>query len=473
MQQRSYACYFLFLGASALGAEYHLGFIAHFTHNPSVILLTTETQPVQFLMEAPEAGYCVNGTIIPNSVHSLKLPGNLIGKSNTFPSRFDVVPKGVYLKTSSDKVMVIGQSSGDHTTDTFLAVPTKNLCHNRYVYYPVSVSTFVRADGSVAIVGTEDNTVVNITISRASSLSRINVNSTSGWRPVFSGRRYSYVIHRLQTMYIASYIRDLTGTKIESDKPLSVFSGHECAFVPFSTRSCDHLVEQVLPTALWGTVYYVAPLASRQSYSIKMIAASRHTNVQIYCSGTHSNLTLRAGQFVTRSYRNQEYCAIVSNKKISVMQLSHGWSDDQHGDPMMTLIPAITDYSRRITSSTIHDPIHPNYTDFINVVVLADYFQPTLMYLSVGGKNQSMERYNWTPITVDNSTKAYAALVPLNVVEGMFEIVHTNMSALMSAVVYGFYVKSINKNGRSINFEEGYGHPAGFNLIQKYSSTFV
>ncbi|XP_065894448.1 uncharacterized protein [Dysidea avara] len=453
----------LLLSTSALGAEYYLGFIAHFTHNPSVVLITMETQPVQYLIEAPEAGYCANGTIIPNSQHSIKLPGNLIGKSNTFPSRFDVVPKGIYLKTSSDSVMVIGQSTATHTTDTFLAVPTKDLCHKKYVYYPVSVSTYVRADGSVAIVGTEDNTVVNITVSTSSN---INLNSTSGWRRLTRRTQYSYVINRLQTVYLAAYIRDLTGTKIEADKPLSVFSGHECAFIPFTTYSCDHLLEQVLPTALWGTVYYVAPLATRRSYTIKVIAASRHTNVQIYCNGTQSNYTIGVGQFITNAYRNQEYCAFVSNKKISVTQFSHGTAEDGLGDPMMTLVPAITDYSSRIISSTIHDPIHPSYREFINVVVLADYFQPTLMYLNVGGKNQSMESFSWTPITVDNSTEAYAALVPLNIVEGIFEIVHTNKAAMMSAVVYGFYVDPVARSERYNR--EGYGHPAGFNILQKY-----
>ena len=454
-------------GTSALGAEYYLGFIAHFTHNPSVVLITMETQPVQYLIEAPEAGYCVNGTIIPNSQHSIKLPGNLIGKSKTFPSRFDVVPKGIYLKTSSDHVIVIGQSTASHTTDTFLAVPTKDLCHKQYVYYPVSVSTFVRADGSVAIVGTQDNTVVNIT---ASTPSNINLNSTSGWKRLSRNTQYSYVIHRLQTVYIAGYLRDLTGTKIEANKPLSVYSGHECAFVPFTTYSCDHLLEQVLPTALWGTVYYVAPLATRLSYTIKVIAAARHTSVQVYCNGTQSNYTIGAGQFITNAYRNQEYCAIVSNKKISVTQFSHGTEEDGQGDPMMTLIPAVTDYSSRIASSTIHDPIHPSYREFINVMVLADYFEPTMMYLNVGGKNQTMESYNWVPITVDNDTEAYAALVPLNIVEGIFEIVHNNKTALMSAIVYGFYVDPAARSSRYNR--EGYGHPAGFNILQKYLSMY-
>ena len=454
-------------GTSALGAEYYLGFIAHFTHNPSVVLITMETLPVQYLIEAPEAGYCANGTIIPNSQHSIKLPGNLIGKSKTFPSNFDVVPKGIYLKTSSDHVIVIGQSTATHTTDTFLAVPTKDLCHKEYVYYPVSVSTYVRADGSVAIVGTEDNTVINIT---ASTSSNINLNSTSGWKRLSRNTQYSYVIHRLQTVYIAAYIRDLTGTKIEANKPLSVYSGHECAFVPYTTYSCDHLLEQVLPTALWGTVYYVAPLATRQSYTIKVIAAARHTRVQVYCNGTQSNYTIGAGQFITNAYRNQEYCAIVSNKKISVTQFSHGTDEDGQGDPMMTLIPAVTDYSSRIASSTIHDPIHPSYREFINVMVLADYFEPTLMYLNVGGKNQTMESYNWVPIMVDNATEAYAALVPLNIVEGIFEIVHSNKVALISAIVYGFYVDPTARSDRYNR--EGYGHPAGFNILQKHSSMY-
>ena len=56
---------------------------------------------------------------------------------------------------------------------------------------------------------------------------------------------------------------DLTGTEIVSAQHLAVFSGHNCAFVPYDRWACDHLEEQLFPTEVLGTSA-VSPLAYQQ-----------------------------------------------------------------------------------------------------------------------------------------------------------------------------------------------------------------
>jgi len=110
-------------------------------------MTTAESTPVYYRIEAPGIGYCLNGTVIPNTSNVLNLPGNLTGKSTNSPLNVrDRVPKGIYLKTSSDKVTVIGQNGGNQSTNTFLVVPKKYLCVDEYVYYPVSVGAFVKTN---------------------------------------------------------------------------------------------------------------------------------------------------------------------------------------------------------------------------------------------------------------------------------------------------------------------------------------
>ncbi|MBM4354389.1 MAG: hypothetical protein FJ109_11440 [Deltaproteobacteria bacterium] len=48
---------------------------------------------------------------------------------------------------------------------------------------------------------------------------------------------------------------DLTGTRIVSDKKVSVFGGHECANIPLGTNYCDHVEQQLIPVPTWGTHY--------------------------------------------------------------------------------------------------------------------------------------------------------------------------------------------------------------------------
>jgi len=45
---------------------------------------------------------------------------------------------------------------------------------------------------------------------------------------------------------------DLTGTTILADRPVAVFAGHVCTFMPFDRYACDHLEEAMFPTETWG-----------------------------------------------------------------------------------------------------------------------------------------------------------------------------------------------------------------------------
>ena len=447
--------FLFYTGCCTNGAEYYLGFIPQFQTPPIVIMVTTERTPVYYSIEAPGSDYYLNGIIIPEIQNRIKLPQNLTGKSHTFPhNNSDKVPKGFHIKTSCE-VVIIGQSGVRFTTDTFLAVPVKDLSLHEYVYYIFSVSGGAHADTSVAIVGTEDNTTMTITATVGSY-----VNLKTGWSSLPSHTNHSYVINKLQTVYMATYLQDFTGSKIVADKPLSVITGHACAF--FYSGSCDHLIEQVLPTALWGSTYYVAPIASA-AYTLKIIAAENLTVINVICNGTQSDYQMHESGVFQQNLYNQ-YCAIHSNKKISVALLSHG---SVIGDPMMVLIPAVNDYSNRIVSSTNSHLGFSGYKHYVNIIVMAEYFQTDLIYLNAGRTSQTLTSYSWVPIVVDGNTEAYAAQIKLDIDDEMFQITHSNSSALMSAIVYGFNLQTDTTNP---NRKVGYGHPTGLSILNKHSS---
>ena len=239
---------------------------------------------------------------------------------------------------------------------------------------------------------------------------------------------------------------DLTGTKVASNQPISLFSGHECAFVPSETRNCNNLMEQIPPTELWGTVYYFTPLASRTSYTIKIIAAHHSTTVDIYCNNTVTSYMINAGGVIPMTYHNQEICGVNANQAMLVTQFSHGYISDSQGDPMMTLIPATSHYTNSITSSTFEISNCTNH--YINIILLASYYQPEMISITTaGGVNQSLDLLNWVPIMRNNVTEAYATQV--NIPHGVFEVTHAKNSDLMTVVMYGF----------ANCVSGGYGHP--------------
>ena len=151
--------YLLYIGHVS---HYYLGFFANYQerNDASILLTTTEEYPVTYFIEAPGIGYYHRGIISPDNEVILSLSSS-IGVSS-----HDDQDKGIYLTTSSDNVTVIGQNLQSNTGDSFFALPITKL-NDDYVYYGISVPRAVvhneDINGSILIVGTENNTKMKLT----------------------------------------------------------------------------------------------------------------------------------------------------------------------------------------------------------------------------------------------------------------------------------------------------------------------
>ena len=409
------------------GNNYYIGFAQNVYRRSTISLYLTNTGSVDlsFIIEALGVGYYTTGNILSTESMIVELPSSLIAHS------YNNQNKGIYLRTNSTNVIVIGQSLDG---DTFLAMPTVKVCCNEYVYYGISVSSGIY-NSVVMIVGTENGTVVDLTVTQSVS---IKVNDTV--ISLHRGIEYSFIVNRLQTVYIGSS-RDLTGTRIVTNQPVSVFSGHECGYVPSAGYyRCDHLIEQIPPITYWGKTYYIAPLQGRSGYTIRVLAAYNSTEVIADCNNVRNSYTIDAGDNFTNTHFS--YCAIHSNKEILVAQYSHGYRYDRRtGGPMMMLVPARAHYSNEINLSISSSSRHSNY---INIIVLKEYYQPNMIYWITGGEKKSLQSHLWNPIIFDHITEAY--FTQLSISNNSVNIVQTSTNASISAVVYGFA------------YSNGYGH---------------
>ena len=432
---------------------YYLGFFTNYINNNgriSVLLTTSDAQPVEYSIEALAVGYHHNGTISAGDEVILNLP------LSVQVSSYNDQDKGIYLTASSDKITVIGQNLREHSSDSYFALPIIRLGGTDYVYYGISVPrTVVHSnlyDSAILIVGTENNTILKLTTTQSVTTSVGNTVTT-----VIPGREYSFVINRLQTFYVGS-IEDLSGTKIVTNKPVSVFSGHRCANIPWNVTACSYLIEQIPPTTLWGNVYYTTPLADKKSFTVKILAANNNTIVNIYCNNTNESYIINEGGFVNRTLELQEYCAIYSNKEVLVVQFSHGGAEDiDYGDPMMTLVPATNQYLNKFDLSTIRNPLGSGYNHYVNIIVMEQYYQPNMIYLISRGANRSLVTQQWVPIRVNNSIKAYATQITIT--EGVTQIFHSEASAQLMTIAYGFAR------------HDGYGHIGGASITEGYKIT--
>src|SRR5581483_2135065 len=115
----------------------------------------------------------------------------------------------------------------------------------------------------VTIVATRANTKVRVT---ASSEIMAGDNATA----IHKGGTYTAVLNEFDTLNLegadfqTAGATDFTGTRIEADGPLAVWSGVECMTInpdppidPMKTCCCDHLEEQLFPRSSLGHDYVV------------------------------------------------------------------------------------------------------------------------------------------------------------------------------------------------------------------------
>jgi len=426
---------------TAIG-EYYFGYFRGFSGGQlSVMLMNTLSTPVNFTIEAPVAGFYHTGVVDGST--AVYLPFSIAVFRN------DRQYKGVYLRTDSDAVTIIGQNEANHISETFLILPyNKSSVLSEFVYYGMSVRGYSSSyQGAILIVGTEDNTIMKLTVTQTATTSLGNTLNT--------GREYSFVINRLQTFYIrsSSYTYDLTGTKIITNRQVSVFSGHESTRIPTNLCCPNPLIEQVPPVKSWGRVFYTMPLATRKSYLVKILASYNLTEIDLYCNNFKESQTISERQFYVKTLSQKEHCVIHSNKPVLVAQFSHGGYEERDyiGDPMMMITPDVVQFSNRFVSITIRNTTRSDYKHYVNIIVLAQYYQPDMIHLISGGKNASLNTLKWVPIRVKHSIEAYATQMTIS--GDVVEIAHANENALMTVVIYGFANQG------------GYGHPGRLDFV--------
>ena len=337
--------------------------------------------------------------------------------------------KGIRVSTRKQQISVFGLNYDKKTSDAFLAVPCSRQDVEEYVYYGIMFhNRHLAYLAQLLIVGCEDNTTVTV----ASQTITINALET----------------------YLYDRATDLTGTRVVSNNPISLFSGHQCTFVPENIGKCDHLTEQIPNTATWGTRFLTASLAGRNTDDMYRILASQpSTIVTVTCSTQlQSNIynLSSAGDWETIiiPHNNSSYCAIESSKPLLVVQFALGREIDSAGDPFMMIIPAIEQYDN---DYNIFMP--PQFLrHFVTVFVTPEYYQPDMIYID----DVSQDRANWAAINcTDTTICGYATYAELPA--GTHRLYHADFRATIGISVYGFNVK------------DSYGYPGGLQLFPRAS----
>ena len=364
---------------STYGSRFFVGFYEHVhTANTHTLYVhTMKTTAVSFTVTSLDGNFSYSGTTSYLNPSAVSIPYSYEVRDRGYSWR----RKGLRVSSlETEPISVIAwsyRSSADYMS--YLALPCHEQPVTEYTYYVVSTLGWSNQASQFLIIGCMDNTNVSIIPNEQITVpsnpqGSLNLNIVVG-----PGQYYNFTLHSLQTLFIFQPYVNLTGTKIISDRPLSIISGHEASRVPQGISDADPIVTQLSPTVTWGKTFLLAPHRGRTNgQSYKIIAPYSNTTAVRTCGpqATVTNIifdTNNTNWFFTTS---NVYCSIQSDKPIYVAQIgvSYAYDGGSYGDPSLNIVPPIDQYEH-VTQFTAFSQV----TNYYSVVVPNDiYFSNSL-----------------------------------------------------------------------------------------------
>jgi hypothetical protein len=328
--------------------------------------------------------------------------------------------------------------------DGYLAIPTSALGTLYYTvnYYDANFGGLATV-GEFLVVAPQDFTTVTVTTTS-------HTMSPSGGISHNPGDTWSFQLMKGQSYLVQSSGQflgsdDLTGTKVTSDKPIALISGHQISPITVEMSSADHLCEMVPPVDKWGTQYFDMPMAGRIKCGDYIRIISGEDGNQITYNGNGPFL-LDAGAWAEVPENTVAMVFTSTNhKKFIVAQYSYslGFDGDPstNADPFMILFTPQEEFEKRMI---FRSPLPAKNGTFIN-------------YLTVIANKDSLFKIQ---INGQAITSAYKAV-------GQQNFPGTNMGALRVQLPNGSntYVGTANTPfgmyQYGFAYYEGYGWPTG------------
>ncbi len=207
----------------------------------------------------------------------------------------------------------------------------------------------------VTITATRDNTKVRVTPTT-------EVMPGDNVMAIHKNTPYTLTLNAFETLNLegadfnTAGTTDFTGTQIEADGPLAVWSGVECITInpdppidPMNTCCCDHLEEQLFPRSSLGRDYVVVRSEGRSHSSgdpefFRILSQKDGTTVHTSLPAPDDQFTLQSGamhQIMTDS----DFVVQASNPvMIGQFQVSQDASSAETGDPSFSLVPPIAQH---------------------------------------------------------------------------------------------------------------------------------
>ena len=431
---------------STYSNEFFVGFYKHVFRSSvrTLYVHSMKTTPVTFKVTSLDNNFSYEGNTSYHNPHKVSIPASYEVLDNTYSWR----RKGLKVYSLyTEQISVIAWSyRTEEDFMSYLALPCHKQPTTQYTYYVVSTFGWSDRTSQFMIIGCLNNSNVTIIPNNDITVPSDPQDSASVNIIVSAGHSFNFVLHSLQTFLVFKPHVDLTGTKIISDSPLTIISGHEAARVPAGTFDTDPIVTQLTPTLTWGKSFLLPPHMGRSNGQIyKVIATNSKTNAIKTCGINYTTEHIKFDEnninwFYTS---NNVFCSIISDQPIYVAQIGVGtqYAGGKFGDPSLNTVPPIEQYEYSIQFSALLS----SGTSYYTVVVPNDvYFNYTLLIDNV------VTNPPWVVIYAsDSSIYGYGYSTSFS---NMKTVAHPNPNGKLFVSIYGW---------RS---HEGYSYVGGMKL---------
>lgn len=178
-------------------------------------------------------------------------------------------------------------------TGASLLLPT-SVWDTNYVAVNAYAATNTGLRPSLNLVAMHDGTEVTM-------LPKVKVLAGGGIKQTDANTQLTIRLNRGQFAQITQ-AEELTGSPIQSNKPIALFAGHECMQVPSDKGQCDHAEQQIPAVKSLGHEYVAVGHRPRSSghepLRWRIIGAVDGTNLTFDPAPVHAPVTVNAGQIL-------------------------------------------------------------------------------------------------------------------------------------------------------------------------------
>ena len=312
-----------------------------------------------------------------------------------------------------------------------------------------------------------NNTTVTIYPSIVLNIPQDTQNKSSINILVKPSENHTVILHRKQTLYLGKNISsDITGTRIVSDKPLTVISGHEAGSVP-SDGTLEPMAQQIPPTQLWGDTFLIVPFAGHDKGQYIKVLASLDNTKLIHNCGEFQNETIICASEVHQFFvPSDTYCYLEANNSVLVGQFAASPNGSIDGDTTMVLVASLDQYTESFFFLTLNESTD-RLCHYISISVPVKYYQPnSILY------DDNMISTQWTAI-YDSGNTIVGYGCSFEVLKGLHKVTHLDSKGRLFVMVYGFGTAHAYAYPAGFTFSSHGGQLIIFSIIFIYTSCHI